>query len=80
LFFDLTEEELRIPAFSYRLLNQAGAVQSSETLPAPEVRQFQLCLALPVADLKPGSYHFILSGVRDGARNEIRRLQLEVPK
>jgi len=78
LFFDLTEEELKFPAFHYRLLNPAGGVEASDNLPAPEVRQFQLYLAVPVAGLKPGTYHFIFSGVHNGVQTEIRRLQLQI--
>ncbi|MCC6858106.1 MAG: zf-HC2 domain-containing protein [Bryobacterales bacterium] len=79
LFFDLTEDELRFPAFSYRLLGPAGEVRASETLPAPPNREFQLYLAVPVAGLKPGTYQFVFSGVDGSAQSEIRKLQLQMP-
>ena len=76
-YFDLFDQERGYGQFAYRIEDNSGkpveSGVSSPQAPAP-----RLNLAIPVADLKPGVYTFIFSGVANGQQIELRRTQFRI--
>ncbi len=76
-YFDLFDQERGYHQFAYRVLDNSGKTVKSG-VSTPEAPAPRLNLAVPVADLKPGAYTFIFSGVANGQPTELRRTQFRI--